>query len=400
MTGRSGRRARWLVAFALATAAGLVSGCAAPPGQPDPAAAQTGTTTAAPGPVAVGLPVDPVEIDPRSLPEAFDESTAVDPGWQHAPMESAGVFLGRSEPDGDAGTVRFTAVDSAGMLLWEAVRPSSSVAVLSTAHGRPVVVLTEDGPAQDQVDATAYDLVTGEDLWGPTGVPGPHTGPGLVFGPDGARTALDATSGAVLATDGPDGTVVGEHDGSVLTATAGELRAIGASGPLWSVARSDLDLAGDGAVTALHAASPPAGTTLLGRAVDGAPDSGTLVDVSTGKAIATGARDARLDAAMGIWVVLGADTVSGHRSEGRLWSRPMSSDATLAVAGGVLAYLRVGDAVHVVNALTGADAVAYGPSGPLGLVVPSVFSRSGAAVVRTERILLLTVEPPPAGQPG
>ena len=399
MTGRSGRRARWLVALPVATVVALVGGCTAPAAEPDPPAGQPGTMTVAPDPVPVGQPVDTVEIDPRSLPDAFEDATAVDPGWQHAPQESAGVFLGRSEPDGDAGTVRFTAVDGTGVVLWAAVRPSSSVAVLSTAHDRPIVVLTHDGATPDQLGAAAYDLVTGEGLWGPVQVPEPHTGPGLVFGPDGARTGLDATSGAVLAADGPDETVVGEHDGSVLTATADELRAVGAAGPLWSVPRSAADLAGHGTVTAVHAASPPAGTALLGRADGAAPDTGTLVDVSTGTVIATGVRDARLDTAMGIWVVLGADTLSGHRSDGRLWSRTVAPEATLAVAGGVLAYLRVGDAVQVVNALTGADAVVYGPPGPLGLAVPSVVSRSGAAVVRTDRILLLTVEPPPADEP-
>ena len=121
--------------------------------------------------------------------------------------------------------------------------------------------------------------------------------------------------------------------------------------------------------------------------------------MSTGKVIATGVREARLDATIGIWVVLGADTLSGHRADGRLWSRAIAPEATLAAAGGALAYLRVGDAVQVVNALTGADAVVYGPPGPLGLAVPSVVSRSGAAVVRTDRILLLAVEPPPADEP-
>ena len=78
----------------------------------------------------------------------------------------------------------------------------------------------------------------------------------------------------------------------------------------------------------------------------------------------------------------------------------MPPEAALAVAGGVLAYLRVGDAVQVVNALTGADAVVYGPPGPLGLAVPSVVSRTGAAVVRLDRIRLLTVQPPPVGEQG
>ena len=399
MTGWSRRCARWPVALPLAAAAALVGSCAAPTEAPDPEAAQTATTSAAHGPVPVGLPVDPVEIDPRALPDAFEGSSAVDPGWQNAPLESAGVFLGRSEPDGDPGSTRFTAVDATGMILWEAVHPSSSAAVLSTAYDRPIVILTLEGAAQDRLGAAAYDLATGHYVWGPVEVPGPHSGPGLVFGSEGARTALDATSGEVLATDGPDETVVGEHDGSVLTVTADELRAVGSSGPLWSVATSDVGPEGHGTVTALRAASPPAGTALLGRADDAAPDTGTLVDMSTGKVIATGVREARLDTTIGIWVVLGADTLSGHRADGRLWSRAIAPEATLAAAGGALAYLRVGDAVQVVNALTGADAVVYGPPGPLGLAVPSVVSRSGAAVVRTDRILLLAVEPPPADEP-
>ncbi|MCL3862274.1 hypothetical protein [Actinotalea sp. K2] len=400
MTGRSSLSTRGLIALPVATAVALAGGCAPPTQQPDPPAAQTGTSTATHGPVPVGLLADHVEIDPRALPYAFEGSTAVDPGWQDAPQESAGVFLGRSAANSETGTVRFTAVDATGVILWEAERPSASVAVLSTALDRPIVVLTHEGTAQDQLDAVAYDLKTGDDLWGPVDAPGPHTGPGLVFGPDGARTALDAMSGEVLATDGPDETVVSEHDGSVLTATADELRAVGASGPLWSVARSEIELAGHATVTALRAGSPPVGTALLGRADDPVPGVGILVEVSTGSIVATGVRDARLDDAMGIWVVLGVDALSGHRADGRLWSRPTTPGTTLAGAGGVLAYLRVDDAVHVVNTLTGADAVAYGPPGPLGLAVPSVISRSGAAVVRTDRVLILTTESPPADEPG
>lgn len=57
--------------------------------------------------------------------------------------------------------------------------------------------------------ATALDLTTGEQIWGPVDVPGPYQGPGLVFaappegfmGQTGPRVALDPTTGQVAAAE-------------------------------------------------------------------------------------------------------------------------------------------------------------------------------------------------------
>src|SRR5699024_11035203 len=83
------------------------------------------------------------------------------------------------------------------------------------------------GDASWQTTASAYDLATGERLWGPVDVPGTVQGPGLVFGESapastmgdtGARLALDPATGEVAADEATDTdvTIVGEYDGTVL----------------------------------------------------------------------------------------------------------------------------------------------------------------------------------------
>ena len=120
-----------------------------------------------------------------------------------------------------------------------------------------------------------------------------------------------------------------------------------------------------------------------------------MIDFSTGQVIATDVWDARRDGVTGVWVVLGTRAVSGHRPDGPIWSQAASSQTRLASAGGVLPYLKVGGAVQVVNALTGADAVGYGAGAPGsdGFAVPAVIASDGAAVVRAATLVLVTNVP-------
>lgn len=65
----------------------------------------------------------------------------------------------------------------------------------------------------------------------------------------------------------------------------------------------------------------------------------------------------------------------------------------MTAAGGALVYLREGAAVRVLNALTGADAIAYEGDRRTGYVVPALVTSTGAAVARTDGLVLLTTEP-------
>ena len=77
--------------------------------------------------------------------------------------------------------------------------------------------------------ASAYDLATGDPVWGPVELPGPHAGPGLVFqappegfmGESGEAVALDPSTGQRLDADG--GRALGEFAGTVVRATADAL---------------------------------------------------------------------------------------------------------------------------------------------------------------------------------
>ncbi|MGO1833428.1 MAG: hypothetical protein ACTH0C_02025, partial [Actinomycetaceae bacterium] len=177
----------------------------------------------------------PAEVDTEGLrmPLILGDAVLHDPGWSSAPQEHDGVYLA---PATGSGTLEFRAVDSDGEALWTAERPLSCTGftVSTGPDGEPIAVLTDTGTTDDTfagVTATAYDLVTGAEVWGPVDVPGPYQGPGLVFaappegpmGDTGRRTALDPRTGDPSVTEGEDDVdrVIGEYGGIVLT-VAGE----------------------------------------------------------------------------------------------------------------------------------------------------------------------------------
>jgi hypothetical protein len=371
-----------------------------------------------PTPQVLDEPAPPAQVDPRSLPSQLAEAAVVAPGWDQPPVEMDGIFVGLAEPKG-AQHLRAIAVDSAGTLLWQARRPVTCAGfALSRAGGAPIAVLTDVSSSPGGVGettATAYDLATGRQIWGPVDVPGPHQGPGLVFaspapagamGETGPRVMLDPATGAVVRDDSTDPrtTIVGEYDGAALTARDGVLTAQDAASaaPRWSLPLGPATgrAEGDGIVS-LPGADAPRGTALVAAAQsDGAvAKTGTLIDLSTGAVIAADARDARRDPVTGVLVVLGPQSLSGHR-DGALWQHPVPATTTAAGAGGVLAFLRVGDAVQAINALTGAVAVAYGDSPDGVFAVPEVMSSTGAAVVAADGGYALVTnvprDPPPA----
>lgn len=153
------------------------------------------------------------------VPHAFEDSQLIDPAWV-TPVEYAdGVFLGAREHDGD---LIFVAVDRSGDVLWTRNRPAScsGFAITRDASGRALAVLTDVDTTDDAlagITASAYELLTGDHVWGPIEVPGPHQGPGLVFaappedfmGTAGVRTALDPSTGGVAAEDSEDSRVLG-----------------------------------------------------------------------------------------------------------------------------------------------------------------------------------------------
>lgn len=361
----------------------------------------------APTPTVVATPAPEADVVPWALPFAWEDAEAVDPGWDRRPQELDGWFLGAAVPDEPDAPVRFTATDSHGEVLWRADRPLAAAGfALSRADGRPVAVLTDAVDGETPSTATAYDLASGRELWGPVPVPGPHAGPGLVFAAEGAagpvedRLALDAATGAVVALPA-SATVIGEYDGAVVVGDDGEVQAWeAATGALrWRVPAADLGIPDGATPTALDGSSALRGAAVVGARTDeDAEPVGGLLDLTTGQVVATGAREAAWDGAVRAWVVLGPAAVSAYRVEGeQLWSHAATPDLSLAAAGGALVYLRDGDRLRLLNTLTGAEAVAYGDPGSEGYAVPALVGATGAAVVRTRGYVLLTTTAPEDG---
>ncbi|WP_413452719.1 hypothetical protein AA0Y32_09310 [Georgenia phoenicis] len=368
--------------LALLAVAGLLAGCAGdpPPVETEPAVLEE---RAAPS----------EEVDEGSLPLALSGLPVLDPGWDQVPQELDGLLLGLDHPE-DGEPLRFVAAREDGTLLWQAERPPSCTGfTLSRAGDRPVAVLTDLAPGQDtmsETSASAYDLATGELVWGPVEVPGPLQGPGTVFaapapgaamGETGPRVVLDPATGEVVADeeDG-DAVVVGEYGGLVLTAADGTLTADG-PGTSWEVPLADLGTGPEPA--ALPGVDPPPGTALLGAPGEAL---GVLVDLATGEVLTTGVRDAVTEPISGTLVTLEDATLVG-RPDGEHWERPAEGMA-LSAAGNVFAYLRSDTAVRAVNVVTGADAVAY-DDGVTDPAVPVLVTEGGATVVEGADLALV-----------
>lgn len=355
-------------------------------------------------PQIIGEDAAAVDLTPWAVPASWAHARAVDPGWDLRPQERDGLFFGLSMPVEVGLPLRYIATDSQGTILWTAERPPACTGfVVSRAAEVPIAVLT-DVDSSGATTVTAYDLESGQRRWGPLAVLGAHQGPGLVFaapaealGATGPRVALDPATGAVVADEAEHTglTVVGEFDGVVLTSQDGMLNGVDAESgqQRWSIPTTEVGIAGGGAPVALPGAEAPPGTALLVGAA-GAGPVGALIQTDDGTVLTTDARQAVLDPVTGVHVVLGATTLRALRGTEELWSIEDTTTTTVASAGGVLVYLRAGDSLSVRNVLTGAEAVAYEGDPIAGYAVPSLVSTSGAAVVRTDGYLLLTVTGP------
>ncbi|KGM12097.1 hypothetical protein N868_02610 [Cellulomonas carbonis T26] len=377
---------------AVVSAAVVVAGLAActGPGGAPPAVTAAASPAPLEPPVAGGEPAPTAEPDPGMLPYGYVDHDAVAPGWVGAPLEADGVFVGPgTTPAGDDAVI---AVDSTGTVLWTASGPDTTRVDLTRADGRALAVLSVPTGGTDW-SAAAYDLVSGEPVWGPVRVPGEPAGPGLVVGTGAARVALDARTGATV--DAPaDGVVLAERAGVVVSRSGTDLRATHDGDLRWTVGPAELDLPPDATPALVAEATPPPGMLVVGADDDGGPRTGTLVALDDGAVVATDVRDVRADAVLGGVVALGDGTLSAHADDGPVWSRDVPEGAELAAVAGVLAYLRVGDEVMVVNTATGADAVAYDAPGPGGLAVPAVVAATGAAAMLTDEWVLLTTSTP------
>ncbi|WP_299302180.1 hypothetical protein [uncultured Brachybacterium sp.] len=340
-----------------------------------------------PTPRTLHRPAETVDPTTLRLTLEMDVMIVVDPGWNTAPQELDGIFLGLDD-SGEA--LRFTAVDEDGTALWTAQRPHghADFALSRTAEGRDVAVLTEPAPDQESgPTATGYDLYTAERLWGPREVPGPLHGPGLLFTSSaGRRVVLSAGTGEVLRSeeDVESGHLLAEHLGTVLLTEGRELvaRQGTALAELWRTPLPEgLEAS---AARILGGIGTTTGLAVLG---DG-EQPGILLDLDEGRKVAEGVTAAAYDHGLDVTVVVGGHTVRGLDQDGQeRWRHEDPEELVLLTAGERLAYAQRPEegTLVVLDTSQGLMVNPYDAdlSGPLA--VPELFSADAATSVRVEQ---------------
>lgn len=374
----------------LAIATLLVGGCAA--SEPEPVRE----------PSLVDDPLPVVDTTGMQLPYPYKALEIVDPGWEIAPQYADGVYVSAGERDG---VLEFTAVDVHGETLWAAQRPASCTgfAVTTDEQGRALAILGDVQATADALTATtatAYDLSTGEQVWGPVEVPGPYQGPGLVFaappegfmGETGPRVALDPTTGEVAASEvESEGIrVIGEYHGTVLLTEQDAMiaRDTTTGQESWRIGLAEHGWTASSVSAALH------GTQADGLALLSTSETtGALIDLREGIVVSETARDAAVDATSETMVILDKAGLHAYDPGGQpLWSLSVDDETTIEALGGVFLYLRDNGSIRVHNVITGDVAQAYEPNGNGPILVPSYITVNGAALLLDgNRPLLATV---------
>lgn len=342
-------------------------------------------------PEQVTTELDAVDASDLQLPLIIEPLELVEPGWDLPPAHLGEVFLSASTGEE---TLDFSAVDIHGSTLWQAKRPSgcTGFTVSVDADGAPLAVLTDSDSSTDcdeDVTASAYDLETGEQEWGPVDVPGPMRGPGTVFAAEDAEPtealALDPATGEAVQDGASDVRRLGEYRGTILSTDDKTLRATGEQS--WALSLPDNGWNADELRAAPEA--DPGGDVIALDAGDGV---GPVLDRETGELLDDDARGVAQDANTGAIVTLGKQglTVIDDTGKNELpVSVPQSVELEATVGG--LIYLREEGTLRVHNAMTGSLARGYPADGSGVVAVPGAFTPDGLGTVQAgDRTLLAT----------
>ncbi|WP_423058808.1 hypothetical protein [Brevibacterium linens] len=342
-------------------------------------------------PEQVTTELDAVDASDLQLPLIIEPLELVEPGWDLPPAHLGEVFLSASTGEE---TLDFSAVDIHGSTLWQAKRPSgcTGFTVSVDADGAPLAVLTDSDSSTDcdeDVTASAYDLETGEQEWGPVDVPGPMRGPGTVFAAEDAEPtealALDPATGEAVQDGASDVRRLGEYRGTILSTDDKTLRATGEQS--WELSLPDNGWNADELRAAPEA--DPGGDVIALDAGDGV---GPVLDRETGELLDDDARGVAQDANTGAIVTLGKQglTVIDDTGKNELpVSVPQSVELEATVGG--LIYLREEGTLRVHNAMTGSLARGYPADGSGVVAVPGAFTPDGLGTVQAgDRTLLAT----------
>lgn len=342
-------------------------------------------------PEQVTTDLDAVDASDLQLPLIIEPLELVEPGWDLPPAHLGEVFLSASTGDE---TLDFSAVDIHGSTLWQAKRPSgcTGFTVSVDADGTPLAVLTDSDSTTDcdeDVTASAYDLETGEQEWGPIDVPGPMRGPGTVFAAEDAEPAealaLDPATGEAVQGGSPNVRRLGEYRGTILSIDDEKLRATGEHS--WELSLPDNGWNADDLQAKPEA--DPGGDVI---ALDAGNGVGPVLDRETGELLDDDARGVAQDANTGAIVTLGKQglTVIDDTGKNELpVSVPQSVELEATVGG--LIYLREEGTLRVHNAMTGSLARGYPADGSGVVAVPGAFTPDGLGTVQAgDRTLLAT----------
>ncbi|MDN5607947.1 MAG: hypothetical protein ACTIA2_10070 [Brevibacterium aurantiacum] len=346
-------------------------------------------------PKQVGTELDAVDASDLQLPLIVEPLELVEPDWDLDVKHLGDVFLsaGSSEDRLD-----FSAVDSNGTTLWQAQRPTGCTGFTVTAdsEGKPLAVLTDsasDESCSTEVTASAYDLESGEQRWGPADVPGPLHGPGTVFSPadddgetdDGEAVALDSDSGEVADEESSTSRVLGEYQGTILSVDQDTLSASDGGDTAWEIPLADHNWSVEGLT-----AFPEQVDGLIH--LDAHDGSGPVIDAETGDVLDESASEIARDANSEMIITRDEQglTVIDETGTNEL---PVSlpEPVVLEAAVGGLIYLREGESLRVHNAATGSIARGYPAEGSGIVAVPDVFTSRGVGTLRAgDRTLLAT----------
>lgn len=338
------------------------------------------------------------------LPLQLSGQQVVAPGWGTPPHVAGDVYLSAEHHDD---VLTFRAVDATGLILWEAQRPLSCTGfTLTSANDQHLAVLTDiDAEVQTfgHTVATGYDLHTGEQLWEPVDVPGPHHGPGTVFasppeaamGSIGPKVVLDPGTGQVVLDerDTPEIRILGEFHGTILVQNNGQVKLFDAatlatSGleaePQWSLPVTDHQW-DEQRLTATAPEPNPglahnAGAVLIGTdSTDRA-----LIQLTDGQLLAEELSEAGQDPSSRMWVTVG-DDLSGYDANGEpIFDEPLDELGLIGI-GGAIAYMKNPDGdIEARNVITGALSRSYDPQDTGQPVVPLIIDTNGAAILEGE----------------
>lgn len=342
--------------------------------------------------------LDEVDAAAISLPATLGDTTVLSPDWDLPPRELDGAFVGQRM--GDEGWLEFYAVDGSGKVLWLAERPPTCTgfALARAEDGRPHAILTNLVATKNAIaspTATAFDLHTGEEVWGPVEVTGPYKGPGLVFaaapegfmGDTGKKVALNASTGEVIATEGEETArrIVGEFQGALISVDAASLTAErpqhdGSLETMWSISLEEHGW--DFLEISNQARHLDLGESYI--AIPSAEDTVAVLELDTGEIIENYARDAAFDKQSSTLVTLNGTEVSGVQANGAEWRTQVPEGATLRGIGAGVAYLRA-DGINVAIQLSDGSAAAPEFVAPQGMkgdtFLPVQSTEGGAAIV-------------------